>query len=252
MVLFYRNGDKFEGTPSTNEKGKPFITKRRVCTHCGGAGGADRWAHTGWTCYQCGGSGFHGIDKFLLYTEDQLAKLNATAAKKAQVKAEAAAVEAAKRQAEIQLRRADFFAAYGSLLEKAEKFAERNDFIADVLRKAHQYNTFSESQEVALRNAIERIEAEDTRKAKAQFVGVVGERREFVVEVKNVYSFQTAFGIKNIVTFRDIDGNTLVSKGSFWSEKGNKYTIKATVKDHTTYRDEKQTVIERLKVVDRG
>ncbi len=30
------------------------------CTRCGGAGGSDRWAETGWTCYQCKGSGRYG------------------------------------------------------------------------------------------------------------------------------------------------------------------------------------------------
>lgn len=30
------------------------------CTRCGGAGGSDRWADTGWTCYQCEGSGRYG------------------------------------------------------------------------------------------------------------------------------------------------------------------------------------------------
>ncbi len=30
------------------------------CTRCDGAGGSDRWADTGWTCYQCGGSGRYG------------------------------------------------------------------------------------------------------------------------------------------------------------------------------------------------
>lgn len=28
-----------------------------TCNRCGGAGGADKWVHTGRTCYQCGGSG---------------------------------------------------------------------------------------------------------------------------------------------------------------------------------------------------
>jgi hypothetical protein len=31
--------------------------KTNTCNRCGGAGGADKWQMTGWTCYQCGGTG---------------------------------------------------------------------------------------------------------------------------------------------------------------------------------------------------
>lgn len=31
--------------------------KSNTCNRCGGAGGADKWAHTGRVCYKCGGSG---------------------------------------------------------------------------------------------------------------------------------------------------------------------------------------------------
>lgn len=29
-----------------------------LCRRCGGAGGADQWRHTGWTCFDCGGRGW--------------------------------------------------------------------------------------------------------------------------------------------------------------------------------------------------
>ncbi|AYK20477.1 hypothetical protein C0073_022335 (plasmid) [Aeromonas veronii] len=28
-----------------------------MCGRCGGRGGSEAWSHTGWTCYQCGGTG---------------------------------------------------------------------------------------------------------------------------------------------------------------------------------------------------
>ena len=31
--------------------------KSDTCNRCGGAGGADKWKHTGTVCYKCGGSG---------------------------------------------------------------------------------------------------------------------------------------------------------------------------------------------------
>jgi len=54
----------------------------RVCGRCGGLGGADKWKHTGWTCYQCNGSG-RGEPRFTpAYTREQLDRLNAAAAKR--------------------------------------------------------------------------------------------------------------------------------------------------------------------------
>src|SRR5208282_2709867 len=84
--LLYRDGREFTGTPQTNEKGKPFTSHVDRCSRCGGAGGSDKWAHTGWTCYQCGGTGKGSLVVSKLYTAEQLAKLNATRDKKNAVK----------------------------------------------------------------------------------------------------------------------------------------------------------------------
>lgn len=251
-MLFFRHGDEFQGAPSFNEKGKPFTTVKHMCGRCGGAGRSDRWAYTGFTCFQCGGAGYTGHDDVPLYTREKLDALNATAAKKAQIKADQYAVAAAEKAKEVEARRADFLSLYGPFLDEAAKFADRNEFIADVVYKAHKNSALSEGQEIALRNAIERIKAFDAQKATSDFIGDIGHRLTFKVEVKRVYTFETAFGVKNIVTMIDASGNTIVSKGSFYSEKGNKYTLSGTIKEHATYRDEKQTVIQRVKVLERG
>ena len=84
--------DEVAGTyKQTNEKGKPFISHVNRCSRCGGAGGSDKWAPTGWTCYQCGGTGkgslvVYKLYVYKLYTAEQLAKLNATRDKKNAVK----------------------------------------------------------------------------------------------------------------------------------------------------------------------
>lgn len=36
---------------------RKVFQKSNTCNRCGGAGGADKWKHTGTVCYKCGGSG---------------------------------------------------------------------------------------------------------------------------------------------------------------------------------------------------
>ena len=41
----------------TDRNGTKYFTGMVTCPRCGGAGGADAWKATGWTCYECGGDG---------------------------------------------------------------------------------------------------------------------------------------------------------------------------------------------------
>ena len=51
----------------------------------------------------------------------------------------------------------------------------------------------------------------------------------------------------HIVTMRDANNNAIVSKSKWFAEEGHKFTIRATVKEHGSYKDERQTVVERVK-----
>lgn len=58
-----------------------------TCRRCGGAGGGNQWAYTGYTCYRCGGTGVDPqgtINK--VYTPEYQAKLNAAAKARAEKK----------------------------------------------------------------------------------------------------------------------------------------------------------------------
>lgn len=81
------------------------------------------------------------------------------------------------------------------------------------------------------------------------------------------YSFSYYGDTKSIYTMKDVDGNLFVWKtGSclsimtdevdqfgdpieYYIRKGDKIQIKGTVKAHTTYKDEPQTVLNRVKVI---
>jgi hypothetical protein len=98
-------------------------------------------------------------------------------------------------------------------------------------------------------------EAERKAKAKteaaSQYVGTVGKRQEFEVTVAGVHFWNTDFyGTMYLYRFLDAEGNILVWKtnGPKGMEEGGQYTIKATVKDHSEYKDVKQTVLTRCAI----
>ena len=103
-----------------------------------------------------------------------------------------------------------------------------------------------------------REEAERAAKAKSQHVGSVGDRIDLDVTCDRMGSFEQrsfrGFGTDTVYvyTFRDQAGNAIVWKtqsylGDFSSDK--KAHLTATVKEHDEYRDERQTIVTRAKVL---
>jgi len=259
IELFTRGGSPFVGVPRRDAKGRPFTVRERACTRCGGQGGSHAWKHTGYTCYDCGGSGKHknGPETAKLYTRQQIDRLNATAAKKAAKRQVAFEAKAAAQKAEADARRGAFLAEHGELLERAAKVADRSEFVADVIERAKQRASMSDKQAAAVLATVEKIENADTMRAASGHVGEIGQRIEIAVTVERVYEFsRPRFGYEHqsetvyIVTMRDAGSNAIVSKSPrFAPEKGDKFTLRATVKDHSEYRGEKQTVVQRCAII---
>lgn len=132
--------------------------------------------------------------------------------------------------------------------KRAARQAELDAQAAEIARKA--------AEEEAKRKADE--EAESARiaaeKARSQYVGEVGQK----VTVEAVFlgspHFERHLGWTTepvyIHGFRDKDGNKLVWKTSKWLnlDEGQKVTITGTVKEHSEYREEKQTSLLRCKI----
>ena len=184
------------------------------CSRCGGAGGADKWQFTGWTCYQCGGSGKeHG--KWKEYTPEYEAKLEAKRKARHEKWEREHAEEIAKAEAE----------------RKAKEEAER------IAREA-------EEQRIREQKAI------------SQHFGAVGDKIDLDVILEKSAWFEIpsfrGFGTDtmHIYTFRDDKGNAIIWKTSkgLGIENGQRVHIKGTIKEHSEYDDEKQTVITRCKV----
>ena len=117
-------------------KGTACFQYEARCGRCGGAGGAEAWKHTGWTCYECGGSGRGGVKSVHLYTAERLAVLVEADRKRREKKqAKEAAVETA-RKLEADRRYRMFAAENAELLAWWSEAAKTDEFLADVLDKS--------------------------------------------------------------------------------------------------------------------
>lgn len=285
-TLFTREGTPFKSY-SFNDKGQPFVQIEQKCSRCGGAGGADKWKFTGWTCYRCGGKCVDPtpLNK-RLYTAEQNAKLNAAQAKrdatKAAKRAEAARVEQLRRDAE----RSEIISAHQSILARIKPHLpevvdedERDGavrFLSEMVRQIEvEARALTEKQLAAVERICTRREQEAARIARAEFIGEIGERREFTLTLGRVfYDEISRFPTIGVYTVygRTEEGCTVIYKGSdayiihqtlptgydndrVWAVD-RKVRIKATVKEHfRNKKGEPCTKINRpklLEVIDEG
>jgi multidrug efflux pump subunit AcrA (membrane-fusion protein) len=273
VTLFTRAG--VEQKPNgANEKGAPVYRYERSCNRCGGLGGSDAWAHTGWKCYDCGGSGKAatlGVEK--LYDAEKLAKLNTTKAKadekKAKVRAEKAAAEKARADRERDQVRADHKDLIDRLVRIAgDKITEEGFFQSIHDQVMVQSRNLSERQIEAVTNSLDKMEAEIARRAAATHVGTVGESREFTLTLVKVASYGSQYdlgGVKYYCTFKDENGCKVLYKGTsphslglvrkwddgYFYPTGQVVRVKAKIADHThnKYTNEPETVIQRPKAL---
>lgn len=129
---------------------------------------------------------------------------------------------------------------------EAKAEAERIAFEAERLKREAEAEAEAKAE-------AERIAAQ---KAISQYVGDIGAK----IEVKGILvreaSYESHIGWMTqwmtVYTFKDADGNSLVwhtsGNGISGIESGDQVIIKGTVKNHSVYKDEKQTVLTRCKV----
>ncbi len=250
--MFTREGSAHEGPTFKTEKGRACFSRLKTCGRCGGRGGSDAWKFTGWTCYDCGGKGDRGYESVKLYTGEELVKLNATREKK-RAKVEAKRLEkAAAIEAEAAAVLAGFMAVNGELVAAARACAEASPFLASLLAKLERYGTWSEKQIALVAKITAELAETAAKKAASGWVGEVGKRIEMPVTVERTASFVRAsfsgWGTETvqITTMRTAEGNAVVVKSPrFYAEKGESFTLRATVKEHSEYRGEKQTAVMR-------
>jgi hypothetical protein len=230
-----------DGQPRTSGYRKP-------CSRCGGAGGSQAWAYTGYTCYQCGGVGKGDVAP--LYTAEKLAKLNAAAEKRA-------AAATAKRNAAMAVVAAERAAGLAVFLESNAAF------IASIPSDSGFWSEFKQSfierQRDPSAAQVALVERELAKRAlpASRHLGVVGEKVTLVLTTKRIVTIQGRAmfygdsGLLYITIMSDADGNVVTYKGKSNSvpNEGATATISATVKVHDEFNGVKQTVIQRPKVV---
>ena len=92
-------------------------------------------------------------------------------------------------------------------------------------------------------------EERNAQKNNSSFVGTVGDKLEIVVTSgRLVTSWYNDFGITNMYKFLDKDGNIYIWKTSKGFNAESVKTLKGTVKEHSTYNGENQTILTRCKV----
>lgn len=220
-----------------------YLTRAENCPRCGGQGGSMHWRPDGGVCYQCHGN--RTITRtHRVFSEARLAKLNEAAHKKAEKKAEAA-------QRKLDAERVEFdkwAEAHKTLLGDIAA-ATGNSFLNDLAAKLEGYRQLTERQLEAAANAVERAKEREIEGKASEYVGEVKERIEFEAEVTGVYGTEGFYGHTDIVKFKDASMNQFTWFASDYTglERGDRITIKGTVKKHDDYKGVKQTVLTRCK-----
>jgi hypothetical protein len=258
MELFNRSGTA--RIANAGERGHRYTTK---CSRCGGAGGSKAWEHTGYTCYQCGGSGLGPTKVEKLYTADELAVLDARLAKARARRQALIDAETARIAAERAAARDAFLAGNTDTLAKLDELAADevsrakpdtslfwDDVRNGIVERAHISERQAEMINTRYAELLARREAE-SRAREAGHLGQPGQRvktRACVVECRHIgivsrYPLIHRF----LVRLETEQGHTLV----WWTGCG-KYThddfveCALTVKEHGAFNGKPQTTVQRV------
>lgn len=242
-----------------------FLTEREVFrAHLKATGGKYSDHEHGGTCGICGAGAmyvakFHHrpTNTYLVTGMDCAAKMDMGDARvfrdfRARVRAGLEAA-AGKRKAQATLQAAGLAQAWEIYTaENADGHRWEENTIGDIVGKLVKYGSISEKQLAFIGSLLARIASRaaidaqrEADKALSQHVGVEGERRDFTLTVKAVPSFDTAYGTLYVHICRDDAGNVVIYKGKEIAEKGQRITLKATIKAHGEREGEKQTIIAR-------
>lgn len=259
-----------------------------TCQRCGGQGGADQWVYTGWTCYECGGTG-RATKPLVIkeYTPEFRALLDARNEKRREKKRAAEFDKNVAQQAEFLAKKGfvdgkihvvvledtfsvkDQIKAAGGRFDNTTGwyFSEKQDAFPTVeLTKDecfHQdawgklaWNDYKDVESA--------IKSKLPKQKESEYIGQIGGKIEIEATYTKSASFTTHYsyygGTSYIHQFKDDNGNIIIWKTANsveevkdgehrFIDEGSRVRIKGTVKDHSEYRDQKQTALIRCKVV---
>ena len=131
----------------------------------------------------------------------------------------------------------------------ADEYCESRDFGLLCSMPSAYFKAFEREQDRLLR---EQKKAEKMEKnAHKKHFGIIGARVDICIsDAECITSFETEYGTMRIYRFETTGGEVLIWKTSNFIDDIDKVAkIKATIKNHGEYNGEKQTEINRVKVV---
>lgn len=259
------------------------------CERCGGDGYISYFGHIEHgVCFECGGSGVSGNREIKVYTDAYGAKLKAQREAREEAKRQKLIAESGewnKGWMEREGFNADgvTYIVLGNTYEMKEELkangAKYNGLLGWHMADPKNYDVVELKVEQVTQHLwngrldylgdyteiVELVkkmkdDAEQELKAKrgdhiSQHVGKVGERRDFVCKMVGHFTYETHYSYHgetcHIYKFEDENGDIIVWNTSSWLEDDKpEYRFKATIKEHSEYNGENQTVITRPKFVE--
>lgn len=253
----------------TDRNGTKYWYEHR-CPKCGGKGYIPGYEMiAGGVCFKCGGSGEFG-HSWKEYTPEYAAKLEERRLKKLRAKAPEKNAKILKDNGfneegfmwivlgdtysikeELKAAGAKFDPQFFWHFDhKPEKFQTIKISIEDVAKKSladvWQFND-------CIWDYVKSLIKENDPKSTSEYVGNVGDKFEGLVTLVKIHTYETHFTyygeLNFIYKFKDSNNNTIVWKtGGRDLEEGKTYRIKGTIKEHSEYNDDKQTVLTRCRI----
>lgn len=271
------------------DKNGTHIFANCTCGRCGGTGIIPYYGHVdGGVCFECGGSGVSTATEIKIYTNEYGAKLKAQREAREEKKRQKMIEESGEWNKEWMAKEGFneegiTYIVLGNTYEIKEELkargakyngmlgwhmpnAEGYDAVPMNIDKVtyHMYNGRLEyimySEIVELVKTLKE-KAEQELKAKkgehvSEYIGTVGERREFICRLVGHFCYESNFGgygywtdnTMHIYKFKDENGDIVVwNTATYLDDDKPEYKFKATIKEHSEYKGEKQTVISRPK-----
>lgn len=207
-----------------DRNGTKYYRGMVTCERCGGMGGHDKWAYTGWTCYECGGKG-EVEGNWKEYTAEYEAKLQARREARYQKYLEEHAEEIARKEAERKAK------------EEEKRLEEERKAKEEAERKANStyYGNVGDKIDIIVKY---------DHSAWWEQPSYAG----YGTETMYLHCFRTQEG--QLLAWKTATNNLGHWEDDEWIrfEEGKEIHLKGTIKEHKEYKDEKQTVLTRCRI----
>ena len=103
---------------------------------------------------------------------------------------------------------------------------------------------------------IKELKAKHAPKTASEYIGNVGDKLELMVKLVAYHTYETHITYRGethyVYHFCDEAGNSIIWNTTAWQDidEGKHYMLKGTIKEHSEYKGDKQTVLTRCRIKD--